>query len=240
MSGRASAGQDLLTTALGSASFVNSLIDMVNQWRRGSRPQLAFSPPVATDVIKVKNITGADQAAGKVLELGTLLYTPIDRKNIGFNADTVSHPVGRSYCVLPRPIPAGGIDDAHIAGVCVAKVNIIATTDRYGFIEVSSAVLKSGKAGQFRLLGPVTATGEQSVAVCFADDGRPVRLCKPVSNIAKGASGNVTLYDYDGTTETAGQTVSAKALMGAVTGGGSPKWCTAVWDGRWYVLPGEC
>ena len=85
-----------------------------------------------------------------------------------------------------------------------------------------------------------TETGEQSVAVCFADDGRPVRFCKPVSNIAKGAEGSVTLYDYDGTTETAGSTVTAKALMAAVTGGGCPKWCTAVWDGRWYVLPGEC
>jgi hypothetical protein len=236
MSGRASAGQDLLATALGSASFVNDLIDMVNEWKRGGRPQLAFSPPIATDVIKVKNITGADQAAGKVLELGTLLYTPIDRRNLGFNADTVSHIVGRSYCVLPRPIPSGKIDDAHIAGVCVAKVNIQSTSDRYGFVESSSTVLKSGKTGQFKLLGPVTATGEQSVAVCFSDDGRPVRLCKPVSNIAKGASGTITLYDG----ETAGLTVTAKAIMGAVTGGGSPKWCTAFWDGAWFVLPGEC
>src|SRR4051812_36391350 len=124
MGGRASAGQDLLTTALGSASFVNSLIDMVNQWQRGSRPQLAFSPPIATDVIKVKNVSGADRTAGQVLELGTHLWTDVDRRNIGFNADTVSHVVGRSYCILPRPIPTGEIDDAHVNGVCVAKVNI--------------------------------------------------------------------------------------------------------------------
>lgn len=236
MGGRASSGQDLLTTALGSASFVNALIDMVNQWQRGGRSQLALAPPIATDVIKVKNISGADRSAGQVLELGTHLWTDVDRKNLCFNADTVSHVVGRSYCILPRPIPSGELDDAHVAGVCVAKVDIQSTSDRYGFVEVSSNSLKSGKTGQFKLLGPVTATGVQSVAVCFADDGRPVRLCKPVSNISKGASGTITLYDG----ETAGLTVTAKAIMAAVTGGGSAKWCTAFWDGAWFVLPGEC
>jgi hypothetical protein len=91
---------------------------------------------------------------------------------------------------------------------------------------------------------PVAVTGPSSLnwpaLPSFADDGRPVQLCKPVSNIAKGAEGSITLYAYDGSTEAAGQTVTAKALMAAVVGGGSAKWCTAVWDGRWYVLPGEC
>lgn len=235
-------GTNLLASPVGSAQFQANLVDMVDWFKRVVRGNQsgAYQPPIPTDVIKVKNITGANRSAGQVLELGSLLYTDLTRRNIGFNADTVSHPVGRSYCILPRPIPTGEIDDAHISGVCVAKVNIIATSDRYGFIELSSNVLKSGKAGQFKLLGPVTATGEQLVAVCFADDARPARLCKPVSNIAKGASGDITLYEYNGTTEAAGQTVSAKALMGAVIGGGSAKWCTALWDGRWYVLPGEC
>lgn len=225
-----------------SAGFQNTLVDLVDWWRTQGlgKGRASFPAVTPTDVIKVKNNSGADRSAGQVLEITTHLLTDIDRRNLWFNADTVSHPVGRTYCVLPRPIPSGEIDDAHISGVCVAQVNIIATTDRYAFIEVSSNVLKSGKAGQFKMLGPVTATGVQSVAVCFADDGRPVRFCKPVSNISKGSEGSVTLYEFDGTTETAGQTVTAKALMANVTGGGSPKWCTAVWDGRWYVLPGEC
>ena len=231
-------GKPLITGPIGSASFQNTLVDMVDWYKRQvlGNPQRPLPAPIPTDVIKVKNISGADRSAGQVLEIGTLVLTTLDRRNIWFNADTPSHAVGRSYCVLPRPIPAGEIDDAHISGVCVAKVNIIATTDRYAFVETSSNVLKSGQTGQFKLLGPITATGEQSVAVTFADDGRPVRLCKPVSNISKGASGTITLYDG----ETAGQTVTAKAIMAAVTGGGSAKWCTAFWDGTWFVLPGEC
>lgn len=233
-------GQELLAGPLGSAMFVNNLVDMLDWWKRMVRgsPQRALPSPIPTDTIKVKNISGADRSAGQVLELGTHLWTDVDRRNIGFNADTISHIVGRSYCVLPRPIPAGEIDDAHISGVCVAKVNIISTSDRYAFVEVSSNVLKSGKSGQFKLLGPVTATGQQSVAVTFADDGRTTRLCKPVSNIAKGTSGSVTLYSADQVSE--GVTVSAKAVFAAVTGGGSAKWCTAFWDGAWIVAPGEC
>ncbi len=242
MPDKVSPGQSVSGSVLESAPFVNTLVDMVDWFRRqqlGTPGSRQFTP-TPTDIINVKNITGADRLAGDVLEIGTHLLGEIDPANLWFNVDTVSHAVGRSYCILDRALPSTDIDEAHISGVCVARVNIIATTDRYGFVEQSSTTLKSGKAGQFRLLGPVTATGVQSVAVCFADDGRPVRLCKPVSNISKGAEGSVTLYEYDGTTETAGQTVTAKALMAAVTGGGSPKWCTAVWDGRWYVLPGEC
>lgn len=236
---KASPGQNILTTALGSAAFCNNLVDMVDWWKRQVRgnPQRALPAPIPTDVIKVKNVSGANRSAGNVLEIGTHLWTDVDRRNLGFNADMVSHVVGRSYCVLPRPIPAGEIDDANICGICVAKVNIVSTSHRYAFVEVSSSVLKSGFAGQFKLLGPVTATGTQSVAVSFADDGRPGRICKPVNNIAKGASGLITLYSGD---EVAEGTVTAKALFGAVIGGASAKWCSALWDGAWIVAGGEC
>ena len=239
---KAAAGKPLITGPIGSATFQNTLVDLVDWYKRKvlGDPQRAFPAPIPTDVIKVKNNSGADRSAGQVLEIGALLLTTLERRNLWFSATTPSHPVGRCYCILHRPLPAGEIDDASISGVCVARVNIVATVDRYAFVEVNSHVLKSGKAGQFKLLGPVTATGEQSVAVSFAEDGRPVRLCKPVSSIAKGSSGSITLYEYDGSTESPGETVTAKALMAAVTGGGSAKWCTAFWDGRWYVLPGEC
>lgn len=116
---KASPGQNILTTALGSAAFCNNLVDMVDWWKRTVRgdPKRALPTPIPTDVIKVKNITGANRSAGQVLEIGTHVLTTIDRRDLWFNADTVSHTGGRSYCILPRPIPAGEIDDAYVSGV---------------------------------------------------------------------------------------------------------------------------
>lgn len=155
-----------------SAAFQNTLVDIVDWWRQNRMGSGGRNRPsvIPTDVIKVKNISGADRSAGQVLEIGTHLLTTIDRRNLWFNADTVSHAAGRSYCILPRPIPAGEIDDAHISGVCVALVDIQDTADRFAYVETSSNVLKSGTSGQFKLLGPVTATGEQSVAVVFGGE----------------------------------------------------------------------
>lgn len=233
---KASPGQNILTTALGSAAFCNNLVDMVDWWKRTVRgdPKRALPVPIPTDVIKVKNVSGVDRSAGQVLELGTHLWTDVDRRNIGFRADTVSHTSGRSYCILPRPIPSNEIDDAHIAGVCVAKVDIQATTDRYAYVTVSSNILKSGEAGQFKLLGPVTATGEHSVAVTFADDGRPFCFGQTPVAVAKGATGTFTIYDFNGTTEfSTGRTIQAKALGSSIN---ALKWVFLFWfGGRWYA-----
>lgn len=229
-------GSNLLSSPIGSAQFQANLVDMVDWWKKYVRGNQsgAYQPPIPTDIIKVKNISGADRSAGQVLELGTHLWTDVDRRNIGFRADTVSHTSGRSYCILPRPIPSNEIDDAHVAGVCVAKVDIQATTDRYAYVTTSSNILKSGEAGQFKLLGPVTATGEHSVAVTFADDGRPFCFGQTPITVAKGATGTFTIFDFNGTTEfNTGRTIQAKALGSAIN---ALKWTFLFWfGGRWYA-----
>lgn len=172
---KATRGQSLVATPIGSAGFQNTLVDIVDWWRQNALGKGRASNPSSTptDVIKVKNITGSDRQAGQVLEVGTPLLTTLDRRRLWFNADAISHATRRSYCILKRPIPSGEIDEAHISGGCVAKVDIQATTDRYAYVEASSYNLKSGSNGQFRLLGPLTSTGVQDVAVIFSEAAPP-------------------------------------------------------------------
>lgn len=62
------------------------------------------------------------------------------------------------------------------------------------------------------------------------------RNCKPDANIAKGASGTVSIYHAE--TDTGYNATSVKALYAAVTSG---KWCIfSIFDGTKYVLPAEC
>jgi hypothetical protein len=62
-------------------------------------------------------------------------------------------------------------------------------------------------------------------------------ICKPDSDIAKGASGTVTIYVNE---QSIDEQVTAKALGAAVT---AAKWCL-VWQepgsGNQYVWPWEC
>lgn len=190
--------------------------------------------PIPTDCIKVKNISGADRSEGQVLELGTFLLTTVKKTNPWFNADTVSHNGGKSYCLLKEPIKSNKFGIAQVSGVCVAKVDIQATTDRYAYVVNSSLNLKSGEAGQFKLIGPCTSTGVQTAVVGFAEYGRLIRLCKADADIAKDASGTVSLWEYNGTTEAdTGINITAKALAGDIASG---VFSTAWWaDGIWYV-----
>lgn len=203
--------------------------------------------PIPTDIITVKNITAVDRLAGEVLEIGDVLFDRVMRNEIGFEADTVSHTGGRSYCILARPVPCGESGDeangklgpAHISGVCVALVNIIATTDRYAYVKPSETKLTSGKAGQFKILGPVDSTGEQTVAVSFSDDGRKERLGKADADIALGDMGTVSFWEWDGSAYV-DTTLNdeALALVAAVPGGDDALWCSLLWgDGVWVAFP---
>lgn len=236
MSDKLSPGDEFNT----SARCWNDIIDAKDDYlRRKKEKPVQVALPTPTDVIKVKNVTGASVEAGHVLELGDCVLDEVKRTSIYFEADTVSHTGGRSYAILGRPMVDDAIGPAHVSGVCIAQVDIIATTDRYAYVKPSATILTSGKAGQFKILGPVDATGEQTVAVSFSDDGRKERLGKADADIALDDLGTVSLWEYDGSSwADTGIDIEAHALVAAVPGGDDTLWCSLLWaDGEWVAFP---
>ena len=68
-------------------------------------------------------------------------------------------------------------------------------------------------------------------------DMRRILFGKPNADIAKGASGNVTVYNVK-TGSATSRVISAKALAAQVK---SAKWVTLIRaDGQWVVSPWEC
>lgn len=209
------------------------------------------SAPIPTDVITVKNITAEDRLAGEVLELGDVVFTRVRREEIGFEADTVSHTGGRSYCILAKPLPCGETGDeangklgpAHISGICIAQVDIIATTDRYAYVKPSETILTSGKAGQFKILGPVDATGEQTVAVTFADDDGAILFGKLDGTMVEGGSATVSIYDWSGTSwdDTLVDVTAIDYFLGAGDSWDASTRVAIKWSGRaWVVIQASC
>ncbi len=188
---------------------------MLDWWKRtqamgqGGAPDKSF--PVPTDVIKVKNVTGSDRDAGDVLELGDCAVDEASRSEPYFEGDTPSHSYGHSFCVLTRPIPAGGTDSASVSGWAVARVEIQNAADRFASIQLGSHVLKSASGGgDFKLLGPVTATGEQSVVVVFAGSNDEPVIGRMDGDLSAGGSANCVIWQRkaDNTGwESSGQTV---------------------------------
>lgn len=236
---RATPGREMKIHAATWNDILDSKDDYLRRKKRG-KGRKAEPLPIPTDCIKVKNITGSDCTEGQVLELGTFLLTaPPKKTHPWFNADTVSHNGGKSYCLLKEPIKSDKIGVAQVSGVCIAKVDIQATTDRYAYVVNSSLNLKSGEAGQFKLIGPVTTTGVQTAVVSFAEYGRLTRFGKADGAISKGSSGTISLWHYDGSTESDTTiNVTAYAYGAAIVSG---KIVSLFWgDGRWYVAPWEC
>jgi len=83
-------------------------------------PQHFFPRP--TDLIRVKNDSGADRDRGDVLELDSFLLESLAAESLWFSG-VVPTADDKPYCVLLKPIPNGEIGQGQISGVCIAKLN---------------------------------------------------------------------------------------------------------------------
>lgn len=142
----------------------------------GGPPQLRR--PISTDVIKIKNDTGDDLSRGAVVRLST---TPLYRTAAiwggdGLQPDKIwlsgvtpqdSFTTWGRYGILRDPVKYRGIGPCQVSGVCVAKIDVRDTDDRFATWADDSTLLVSTDAGQAvcELLQSATSTGEQNLAV---------------------------------------------------------------------------
>jgi len=153
-----------------TAADHNLIADAAEDYRArilgvGGNP--ARLPPIPTDMIKVRNSSGAQRRAGEVLEadLRGLLMTDVTATHLWIDANIPSGLV--RWGILRKTLPDGEIGELQLSGVCKALVDIQDTSDRRAGPVVSSAVLKSGSSGPLKLLYAPASTGEQECIVQF-------------------------------------------------------------------------
>lgn len=154
-----------------------------------------------TDLVKVRNDSGADRAAGDVLELTDFILDDVTQEYLWFAGEEPAIG-GVRFGVLRRALPEDEIGEMHLSGVCVAKVDVGNVNHPRARVVPGSHVLVSGYGGPFKLLYSPD-TGEQLCPVAFAQgngnyvaktDGSGITA---ISGDTPG-SGTVTLYAYDG------------------------------------------
>lgn len=190
-----------------SARTWNRFVDVLNWWERngyGGSP-IHTVPAAHTDVIQVRNDTGANRRAGDVVGIGAKLLTDLTADNLWFKGET--HALTHSTLgVLIDTIPEDEIGRCQLSGVCLAYVNFAATTDKWIKPSYGNHVFasNSGGGGLGRVITAPTSTSEQLVAVLI-DQSMPTLRWGQTAEAIDGATyaageitpglGNVNLWE---------------------------------------------
>lgn len=145
--------------------------------------------------IRIKNSSGADRRRGDVLEIGTYLLDDLTNDYPWYDGDLHAGADGSLSAILLEPIPEDAIGEAIIAGAAVAYVDIQVANDKWCRPHASTATLKSGPEGCFRLLKSSSSTGEQLCLVAMTHRHAVRKKGKPTGSISAGGSGTVTIWE---------------------------------------------
>jgi hypothetical protein len=154
-----------------SASLWNNIIDSANDFamRRLGSGGGSVGSLVSTDIVKIRNSSGAAIRQGELLEISGFLLTDLVRDSLWFEGD-VPNSV-RPFGIALQDMPIDTIDRCQVSGVCIALVNV--SDDGHGYAEVVSgdAVLHSTGTGPVRILYKPAGTGEKVCAVLLGGAG---------------------------------------------------------------------
>ena len=157
-----------------------------------------------TDIIRIKNSSGAARRKGEILKLGNLLIADSlilkeGREQLRF--DTALHDgTDAPFCVLLDPVPDGGRGRAQIAGVCPALVNFTHADQRYARPANANDVLQAGAVGQVRVLHKGgSGTGEKECVVELGN-GRFQAWGVADQDIPAGSTDTVSIHNESGDT----------------------------------------
>lgn len=144
----------------------NNMIDAGQAFVNG---KLDSGPPEATrsratDLIKLRNSSGADRAKGEILKIDGAVLTTVNEEFMWLDGIAVT--TGCRFGILKEPAPDESIVTAQVSGVCMATVNV--TDASHTFASPSTShVLQSGTSGPIEILYAPDGTGELSCVVRF-------------------------------------------------------------------------
>jgi hypothetical protein len=240
--GKASPGQPFLAP---KAEIWNSMIDAGNAHRNGRLSNGTPEPtrPRQTDVIKLKNSSGASRSRGEILRINGKAITNLSDEHIwliGSEPNSIS-----PIAVLKEPIEDEKVGNVQLSGCCFATVDIVDEDHSRARPIAGQYVLESGDDGPLEILYKPSGTGEQECVVKFVDvtaiiiqtpsGGIPARVG---TTVGKADCTVFTISDSDVLTST-GTTVSVVNIAEAAVAGSVYAQAKRA-GGRWVIDYEEC
>lgn len=210
---------------LKSQRVIGSVVDVMakHQTRALGRAIPGVRSPLNWNVVRVKNSTGVPVAMGNVLQLGAFDLDAIDRHDFFFDGQLPAG-VGSTkhfrFVVAAEDIPEDeGYGRCYCMGVCVAKVDIQATSDTHGMAAGGLSFL-GGDSGPCEILSPLDGLGEQLCVVRIGSSGCNFLQGKVDADAAVDSTATVSVWSGgQGAMADTTRNVSASTWFGAVTAG---------------------
>lgn len=132
-----------------------------------------------TNLVRVKNMTGADRRRGDVMELGAKLLDELTNEFLWFEG--VAPSGTEKFGILRAALPDGKISgpggDLQVAGVCMAWVDVQDVSDTRAGVVAGEHVLVSGD-GPYKIMQEVSYPGEQELCVCLTGSGGGAQIIR--------------------------------------------------------------
>jgi hypothetical protein len=166
--GKASPGQPFSAP---KAEIWNSMIDAGNAYRnaRLSNGEPGPTRPRQTDIIKLKNNSGADRSRGEILRINGKAITDLSDEHLWLIG---SAPTDAGYFgILKEPIASGSIGQVQVSGCCMAMVDIVDADHTRAKAVASQYVLESSDDGPIEIVYKPSGSGELECVVRFGGGG---------------------------------------------------------------------
>jgi hypothetical protein len=201
---KVAAGQKLRQTPIHRGAYINDTIDVVNAHKEGRLQGPSGVPQGSQSRVQVeaRNLTGGDLGRGQLVQLGAHLLTDVSEEHPWFEGNTVADPVRGRFAILNRPIKAGEIGPAQIAGICLAYIFILDPAHKHAVPSDGATVLVSSKVGPVELLMPAPGLGLRHVWVKLDHKENYCYHVTLSAGISAGGSGSVLLPDNSTITAT--------------------------------------
>jgi len=178
--GKASPGQPFIAP---KAEIWNGMIDAGNAFRVGRLSVDApdRTKPRQTDVIKLKNTSGANRAAGQILRINGKAVTDLSSESIWL---TGTAPTASSFFgILKEPIANSSVGAVQISGCCLAKIDVVDAGHTRAEARDDEYTLKSSDEGPIEILYKPSGTGELECVVRFGDSSQCAIFFTPSGGI---------------------------------------------------------
>lgn len=156
-----------------SASLYNDLIDVV-KWaktQRGLAGAAQTGMRSTPTTVLVKNESGAAVPQYGCLEVSNTVGTGLDFENLKALRGVKPTASLKPVVIVQATAQSDEVAESVVAGTTMAKVDVKSTSDTHAEPVSGSTTLRSGTAGRFRILHPLTSTGVQNVMVRFESAG---------------------------------------------------------------------
>jgi hypothetical protein len=149
----------------------NGIVDAGNAYRAG-RLNVGAPPPTRprqTDLVRIKNNSGADRARGEILLIDGKAITDLSDEHIWLLGD---EPTDDGYfAILKQPIQSGDVGTAQVSGCCLAMVDVSDADHTRAKPAAGEYLLESSTDGPIEIIYSPGLTGEQECVVRFGSSG---------------------------------------------------------------------